>query len=81
MHHQILHRYSVLHTADTQGCWQSAISNRDAGNHWYTAIQEGKGPQMDKLNGTKFFPYIIVKSLKHKAFKVLTSPYCRFCSL
>ena len=66
------HRISVLHTADT---------HRVAGNHWHTAIQEGKGPQMDKLNGTKFFPYIQVKSLRHKAFKVLNSPSCRFCSL
>jgi len=65
-------RYSVLHTADTHGV---------AGNHLNIAIQEGKGPQIDKLNGTKFFPHIQVKSLRHIAFKVSYASASSCCFL
>ena len=65
-------RYSVLHTADTHGV---------AGNHLNIAIQEGKGPQIDRLNGTKFFPHIQVKSLRHIAFKVSYASASSCCFL
>ncbi len=69
--------HAVLHTADsdTQGVKVGSLATR---NHWHIAIQEGKGPKIDKLNGTKFFPFIKVKSLRDKAFKVSYASSCRF---
>jgi hypothetical protein len=51
------------------------------GNCWSTAIDKGKGPQINKLNGNKFFPYIQVKSLRENSFKVSFTCSCRFSSL